>query len=138
MGKTSYDDIYSTFLDNCGVDTSTLPNTNDGKYQMIRNGVRHYNSKVDDYETKIICNDIMEEINIELDDTRLLILAFCIKYTLLENQLINFEQVWQPFTKDIGQKFYREQISGRENMLDRTERKIIELLTDLDSGSIMD
>lgn len=135
---TSYNDIWSCFLDNCGVDTSTLPADDLGKYQMIHNAIRHYNTRVDDSELKLKWDDTTEEINTELDDTRLLILAFCIKYTELENQLVNFEQVWQPFQKDIGQKFYGEQIKGRENSLDRTDKRIVELLTNLDSGSIMD
>lgn len=138
MANTNYDQIYSVFVDNCGVDTSTLPSDDEGKYKIIRNGARHYNTKVDDGETKLVCDDDTESINIELDDTRLLILAFCMKYTQLENELVKFEQIWQPFTKEMGQKFYGEQIKGRESTLERVERKIIELLTDLDSGSIMD
>jgi hypothetical protein len=138
MAVTNYDEIFSVFLDNCRVDNSTLPYDDEGKYSMIHNGIRHYNSKVDSSETKLTYDDLMEQINVQLDDTRLLLLAFCIRYSELENNLIEFEQVWQPFQKEVGQKFYGEQIKGREGTLERTEKRITELLTDLDSGSIMD
>ncbi len=138
MANTSYDEIYICFRRNCGVDSSTLPKTDEGKYELIHNAVMHYNTKVDSSETQLICNDELEEINVKLDSNRLLLLAYCLKYSVLENELEAFEQVWQPFTKEMGQKFYKDQIKGRENSLDRVNFKILELLTKLDSGSIMD
>lgn len=138
LAVTSYDEIFECFKENCRVDDATLPYDDEGKYAMIHNAIRHYNSRVDKTEIKLKYDDMMEQINIQLDDTRLLLLAFCMRYAELENNLIEFQQVWQSFQKEVGQKFYREQISGRENTLDRTEKRIRELLTELDSGSIMD
>lgn len=138
MANTSYDNIYICFRRNTGVDASTLPTTDSGRYELINNGVLHYNTKIDDSEPQLVCNDTLEEINRELDSKRLLLLAYCIKYSILENELEGFEQVWQPFTKEMGQKFYGEQIKGREATLDRVDKKITELLTDIEDGSIMD
>ena len=134
---TTYDLIWESFLDNCGVDVSTLPSADEQKYAMIHNGIRHYNSVIDNSDTKLTFDDTNEEINIGLDDTRLLILAYCLKYVFLENDLVGFQQLWQPFQKEMGQKFYREQIGGRENTLERTTKKITELLTNIDDGTIM-
>jgi hypothetical protein len=135
---TSYDDIWEAFVDNCQVDTSTLPQTDEGKYSLIHNGIRHYNVSTDISEIKLKYDDALEQINVDLDDARILILAYCIRYTVLENELIAFEQVWQPFIKEIGQKFYREQIFGRENTLVRTKQKIIELLTGIEDMSYLE
>lgn len=136
---SSYDDIYQCFIDNCGVDTSRLPSTDQGKYNMIVNAARHYNSRISDEDIvgKIICDNIAETINADLDDTRMLILAFCIKYVYLENQLVGFEELWSPFQKEVGVKDYRSQVQGRENTLERVEQKITELLTNIEDPDIM-
>lgn len=134
---TTYDDIWECFIDNCGVDESTLPQTDEGKYILIKNGAIKYNTTVDKSEAKIKCDEYMEQINLSLDYDRLLILAYCMRYTFLENELIAFEQVWQPFSSDIGQKFYREQIQGRENTLTRTKKEIDRLLDNIDNMSYL-
>lgn len=136
---TSYDQIYQCFIDNCGVDTGKLPQTDEGKYNMIINAVKHYNSQISEYDAigKLVCDNSTEIINVELDDTRLLILAYCLKYVYLENQLVGFEELWSPFQKEVGIKDYRSQIQGRENTLVRTEHKITELLTSIEDASIM-
>jgi hypothetical protein len=135
---TSYDDIWEAFVTNCLVDSQTLPQTNEGKYILIHNGLRHYNVSTDESEIKLKFDDTLEQINVDLDDNRLLLLAYCIRYTFLENELIGFEQVWQPFVKEIGQKFYREQIGGREDTLDRTKNKIDQLLLNIEPMSYLE
>lgn len=138
MSLTTYDTIWEVFIDNCMVDPSTLPTSNEGKYSLIHNGIRKYNVSTDISEVKLTYDDTLEQINIELDDNRLLLLAYCMRYNFLENDLIAFEQVWQPFIKEIGQKFYREQISGRESTLARTKFEINQLLLNIDDMSFLE
>ncbi|MCD3340305.1 hypothetical protein G8T81_14465, partial [Clostridium botulinum C/D] len=73
------------------------------------------------------------QVNISLDNTQLLLLAYCLRYSYLENELIEFEELWQPFQKEVGQKFYREQLQGRESTLARTRNKINELLNNMEN-----
>lgn len=136
--NTTYDMIWQCFYDNCGVDHETLPQTDEGKYILIKSGTRHYNTVVDPSEDKIVCDDMLEEINIELDETRLTILAFCMRYRFLENELIQYEQTWQPFSNEVGQKFYNYQIQGRETTLEKTKQEIIRLLTSIDKMSYLE
>lgn len=136
--NTTYDNIWECFYDNCGVDKSTLPQTDEGKYILINSGSIYYNTLIDKSETKMICNDLTETINIVLDDNRLMILAYCMRYRFLENELIRYEQVWQPLSNDIGQKFYREQLSGRKDTLVNTKSEIVRLLTNIDNMSYLD
>lgn len=138
MIKTTYDDIWECFYDNCGVDYNTLPSTDEGKYILIKNGCRKYNTVIDPQENKIKCDDFLEEINLELDDNRLMLLAYCIRYNFLENDLIRYEQVWQNFAKDIGQKFYGDQVKGREATLERTKNEIDKLLLNIESYSYLE
>lgn len=136
---TSYDEIFECFLENCGIDTSMLPTTNEAIYRMIKNAVRHYNTYIpkSDKIGAVSCDDDEERINVKLDDARLLILAYCLKYVYLENQLVGFQELWSPFIKEIGFKDYKAQVEGRENTLKRTKNKIIELIGLIEDLSIM-
>lgn len=137
--NTTYDEIFQCFIDNCGIDTSALPKEDYKKYNMIINGIRHYNSIIDEDDAigKLTYDNQTETVSAKLDDTRLLILAYCIRYTYLENQLIEFEEIWAPFQDEIGIKNYGDQIKGRENTLERTEKKILELLSTIEDSNLM-
>lgn len=133
---TSYDDIFTTFIENTGIDTAKLPTDTNKIHEMIQNAIKHYNVYLKD-ESPIIGDNLTETINVNLDNARLLIMAYCIKYVYLENQLVGFEELWSPFQQDVGVKDYRGQIQGREKTLERTKQKIIELLTSIEDRSIM-
>lgn len=133
---TTYDEIFICFIQNCGIDTSRLPTENEKLYEMIRNAVSHYNVYLKD-ESPIFGIDEEECLNTELDSTRLLILAYCLKYVYLENELVGFEELWSPFQQEVGIKDYRGQISARQDTLKRTDRKIIELISSIEDRSIM-
>lgn len=134
--KVTYDDIWKVFVLNCLVDKSTLPQTEEGMIDLINAGVDYYNSVTEDYEEEIICNDMMENINLEnkgkANKDRIRLIAFCIRHRFLENNLIEYEAVWQPLIADIGQKFYRDQIKSRQEMIDKTDKEISRLLNKID------
>ena len=132
----SYDDIMKSFIKNCGVDTGKLPADNERLYDMITNGISHYNVYLKD-EAPLIGDNQTETLNRSIDSTRLLILAFCLKYVYLENELVGFQELWSPFQNEIGIKNYRDQIKGRETTLDRTKQKINELLSSIEDPNIM-
>lgn len=134
--STTYDDIYSCFLDNCRVDNSCLPVTDKGKYAMIRNGCKIYNSKMED-SIVLKADDLTETINVELDDARLLVLAYCLKLNYHENDLTEFTSVWSLYQKEIGFKDYSYQIKAKEANIERTEQKITELVTNIVGFGIM-
>lgn len=136
MSLTTYDQIMKSFILNCGIDTSRLPTDTEKIYDMILNAISHYNMYLKD-EQPIVGNNETETLNVELDSTRLLILAYCLKYVYLENELVGFQELWSPFQLEVGIKDYNSQISGRENTLKRTKDKIIELLTSIEDNSIM-
>lgn len=135
--NTTYDDVFQCFILNTGIDTSRLPTEDYKIHHMITNGINHYNFRVDKIDGSISGNNATEKLNTQLDGVRLLLLAYCIKYVHLENQLVEFEELWTPFQRDLGFKNYRDQIVGRENTLKRTEQKIIEYLSELEDKSLM-
>lgn len=136
---TTYDQIFQSFIDNCGIDVFRLPTEDSKKYDMIRNGTKHYNTFIpdDDITYGITGDDLTETVDKELDGTRLLIYAYCLKYVYLENQLVGFEELWTPFQREVGIKNYSSQVKGRENTLERVNHKIIEYITLLEDQSIM-
>ncbi|APR02491.1 TPA: hypothetical protein ACXDAY_002073 [Clostridium botulinum] len=135
--NTSYDEIFESFLLNCGIDTSELPKDQNKIYSIINNAVNHYNNFMEE-DYYITTNNETETIDKRLDGSCLLILAHCIKYTHLENQLIEFEEIWSPFQKEIGFKNYKDQIASREKTLERTKNKIIELISNIEDRNLMD
>lgn len=136
---TTYDEIFTCFIENCGVDVENLPESDEGKYNMIQNSALHYNVIIDsgDETGEITCSDESETIDKKLDGTRLLILAYCLRYNVLDNQLVGFEELWHPHQKEYGTKNYREQISARQRTLGRTNFKLVELLRKIDNPSLM-
>lgn len=134
---TTYDDIWISFVDVCQVHPTTLPQTDEGKYILINNGVRYYNSLIDRNKKQIVCNDMLERINTDLNNDELLLIGYCIKYRFLENELVRYEQVWQPFSSDIGIKFYKDQINARRETLKLTHVEIIRLLNNLDEMTFL-
>lgn len=137
MTKTSYDEIWKVFYNNCGLDKALLPQTDEGKYMLIESGILNYNTFTDETETELIGDEYMEEVNVKLDNNKIKLLAYCMKYNVLENNLVDYESVWQPLMKDIGQKFYREQISARQDTLARTKKEIDRLLTNIEPYSYL-
>ena len=111
---TSYDQIYIMFLENCKVDDIDLPNTDEGKYNMIKNAILHFNNRLFD---NLQTNDELEEVDRDLTDSHLLILAHYLRLSFLKNELLIFSRTWQPFQKDIGLKNFSYQISALKEIV---------------------
>lgn len=136
MELTTYDDIWSCFRDISGLALDTIPNTDDDIRREIRNGIRSYNIKTDDSESKLTFDDMIETINQRLDDNRLKLLALIIKENLLTTQLELFEQIYQYDIKEVKSKFYKDQVTSRESNIAKVNKEILELLSYMDSKDL--
>lgn len=132
--NTSYDEIFTCYLENCKILNSSIPNDTEKKYVMIHNACRHYENKMGE---PIEWDDISEMINVKLDNSRLLILAYCLKLIYHENTLTEFTDIFSTFQKELGISNYQAQVKARESNIIRTEQKINELITNIEDGSIM-
>lgn len=136
---TTYDEIWSCFIDICNIDRELLPQTDEGKYILINSSARNYNTFIDKSEIKIKCDNLTEQINISLDDNRILILAYCMRYTFQENALQDFISIWGGFVgSDVGVKDYRAQVTSRESTMDRSKSEILRLLGNIDEMSYLE
>lgn len=123
---TSYDEIWTTFLNNCKVSDIDLPQTDEKIYEVIKNGVLHFNNRLREY--RIVCNDESETVDRKLSDDHLLILAHYIRLVFLINQRTYFENLWQPFASDIGLKNFSAQLRSLESSIKDQEDRIDELI----------
>jgi hypothetical protein len=122
---TSYDQVWQTFLNNCKVSDIDLPQTPEKIYETIRNGVMHFNNRL---REEVVCDDINETLDKELNNDLLLILAHFIRLIFLDNQKTYFESLWQPFSKDVGLKNFGTQLKSLETSVDKQERTIDSLI----------
>lgn len=136
MELTTYDDIWSCFRDISGLALDTIPNTDDDIRREIRNGIRSYNIKTDDSESKLTFDDMIETVSQRLDDNRLKLLALIIKENLLTTQLELFEQIYQYDIKEVKSKFYKDQVTSRESNIAKVNKEILELLGYMDTKDL--
>lgn len=125
---TTYDQIWQTFLNNCKASDLDIPSTPEKIYEAIRNAVMHTNNRL---RTEIEADDITEQVNVELDNDELLILAHYIRYFFLLNQKTYFEQLWQPFASDISLKNFSAQLKSLDGAVDKEQHTIDMLIRNM-------
>lgn len=132
--NTSYDELWETFLQVCGYDYSEIPQTDERRYILIKNTVRLYNQKAKKYEGriqgKIKADDDMEELNVSLTDTEILIFSYLMSSLFATNKYTEFTSVWGVFAKETGMKYYKDQCNAREYTINKFEREAERLIED--------
>lgn len=119
--NTTYDKLWSTFLNNCKISDVELPKTDEKIYEHIQNALLHFNNRM---RTKLAGDDITETLNEELSGDYLLILAHFIRLVFLINQKTYFENTWQPFANDLGVKYYGTQLQSLRNSVETQQLSI--------------
>jgi hypothetical protein len=122
---TTYDQIWTTFLNNCKVSDIDLPQTNEKIYETIHNAILHFNNRL---RENVKYDDASEVLDRDLSDDHLLILAHYIRLIFLKNQKTYFESVWQPFQGDIGLRNFSTQLKSLENSVQEQEKLIERLI----------
>ena len=117
----TYNDVWSTFLDNYKVDTKDISQTEEAVYNDIKNAVILYNNRM---RTNLICDNASETIaNAKTDDERLLI-AHYIRLVYLKNSKTLYETLYQPISPDVGIRNYRTQMSSLQTSIKDQESMI--------------
>ena len=122
---TTYDEIWQAFLNNCKVSDIELPNSDDKRYEYIRNALMYFNNRM---RTKYVGDDIGESLNDQLSEDHLLILANYIRLIFLINQKTFYENTWQPFASDIGVKYFGTQLKSLETSVNTQNATIDRLI----------
>ncbi|PGZ96952.1 hypothetical protein COE51_16405 [Bacillus pseudomycoides] len=122
---TTYDQIWTSFLSNCKTSGIDLPQTPEKIYDVIHNAIRHFNNRLRD---NLSWDDNNEVVNRELSDDHLLILSHYIRYIFLLNQKTYFQNLFQPFTNDIGLKNFSNQLKSLESSVTEEKDEIDRLI----------
>lgn len=134
MINTTYDDIWTSFLENCQVNSDDIPQSEEAIYSCINNAVRIYNQKAKKYEDRMqlaSCNDMMEELSVKLTDEELLILSFIIAGVVCRNALLQFSTLFASFAKEMGLSNIKSQTDSRRINAEYFENKAQSLIEDL-------
>lgn len=134
MNVTTYDELYETFLLNCGYDFDELPKTDEMRYMMIRNAARIYNQQAKKYSNRmtnnIVCDDIAESLNATLTSNEMLVFAYMMAETLALTKLVEFSSIYGTFAKEMGFKDYKAQLDGRQYTVDMFRKKYTSIIED--------
>lgn len=121
----TYDDVWSTFLDNYKTDDIDIPQEEAVIYRYIRNAVLLFNNKM---RSSATCDDSTETINAVSTDDEKLIIAQYIRLTLLQHTKDFYEKLLQGFEGDVGFKNFSAQLVSVRESVKEQERKINEFI----------
>ena len=121
----TYDDIWTTFLDNYKGDDIDIPQDEEVIYRHIKNAVILFNNKL---RREAICDDELEQIEgVESNDDKI-ILANYIRLVFLKHTRDFYEKLLQGFEGDVGFKNFTAQLVSIRESIKEQELKISELI----------
>lgn len=135
MNNTTYDEIWETFISECGYIFNEIPKNEKIIKNMIRNSIAKYNQLAIKYETfngNIVSNDETEKLNTKLTDIELLILANIIAYNFAKFKYTEFTSLYNVVAKDLGIKDYKAQCVARERTIKEFKKTYLSLIQDSD------
>lgn len=113
----TYDQIWSTFLDDYKVNDADLPQTSERIYQDIHNAVRKLNNRL---RLNLICKDDIEAVEGTNCNDHLILIAQYIRLIYLNNAIVLYTSLYQPISQDVGIKNYSSQmVNLREAVLNQ-------------------
>ncbi len=118
---TSYDKVWETFLNKCKIDDLEIPSTDSSIHQTIQNAILDFNRRLED---NLSGDNTTEQLSRELDGNELLLISHCVRFIILENQLIYFSSTYTPFTKELGVRNVGGQMNRLEVLVEKEESKI--------------
>lgn len=134
MLKTTYDDIWTSFLENCKLNSEDIPQSEEMIYSCISNAVNIYNQKAKKYNNRmqiIECNETMEEVSVKLTTDELLILSNIIAGVVCRNSLLQFSSLYGTYAKEMGISNIKGQTDARRLNAEYFEQKTQSLIEDL-------
>ena len=134
---TTFDDVYEVFQTiTWGIDEYNLPQTIDGQKQLIFEGVRRYNKRLNlEEEDAITCDNTLEEFSVEMSEQEISLLAHCMKWAGLDNMVMELASMLSMSSKDTALKDYKAMITTRQLMVENEKKEIYNiamLLNDCD------
>ena len=131
---TTYNELYETFLLNCGYDFDELPQTDELRYMMIKNACRIYNQQAKKYSNRMTnnveCDDLGETLNVTLTSNEILVFAYMMAEALAYNKLVEFTSLFSTYAKEMGIKDHKSQVDARKYTVEEYRRKYTWIIED--------
>lgn len=124
---TSYDTLWTYFINNCKTADINLPTTDEKIYDCIHTAIARYNVRM---QESLTCDDANEELSESLTDTQLLLVANYLRWAFFKNQLTYYVTTWHPFQNDIGIRNYKVNVDGLTYMMNEAEKEINLLISE--------
>lgn len=125
---TSYDAIYKKFLDISKTDGKNLPTIDEGKYGMIISAIDAVNNRL---RTHYTYDNTLEQINEDLDNDTILLIANYMRLHFLENEKTYYVTMFKPFMKEIGLLHYNADLKAYEVDIALQNNKIDEIIKNM-------
>ncbi len=109
------------FLNKCKIDDLEIPSTDSAIHQTIQNAILDFNMRLED---NLNGDDTTEQLSRDLDGNELLLLSHCIRFIILQNQLIYFSSTYTPFTKELGVRNVGGQMGRLEVLVEKEGEKL--------------
>lgn len=135
--NTTYDEIWESFISECGYVFNEIPTNEKIIKNMIRNAKTKYNQlavKYVNFTGGLILDEEKEIVNLKLNDKEISILANIIAYNFAKFKYVEFTSLYNVVAKDLGMKDYKAQCSARELTIKQFENQYMDLILDSDLG----
>ena len=123
---TTFDTVYEYFSEiSVGIDTYFLPKNIEEQHKLIANGIRIFNSKLDD---NLKIDITTEEFSRELSENEITLFAHCMKLHCLNKMYLDFINTYSMFQKEIGFKDYKAQVDSKLAVVEMEKEEISDLV----------
>lgn len=120
----SYDEIYQYFMRHTRVDSLDLPTDILSQINLIHDAVMEFNIWLRIGSDKLCYDDVKEEVNEDLQDELFVFLSECMTLSVYKNMLSEFVSTWEMFQNDVGRKNYKDQLNGRQELVNKQEIRL--------------
>lgn len=122
--NTNYTDLYKFFIRQTKVNNNDLPSTEQGQKDLINDGVMEFNIRLRIGKEKLKCDDMLEELNEELEEEFFMFLSECMTLIVYKNMLQEYVSTWESFQNDVGRKYYKDQLNGKQQLINEQENRL--------------
>lgn len=121
MANTTYDELYTLFMDITRAEPLNYPQDTLSQYRLIHNGIGMFNQRV---RLSVAYDDVLETVDKELKYYEKRIIALYMKYDIVNNNKIYKSTMFDVFTKEVGLKSINAQLKAIEFDLSEIDREI--------------
>lgn len=118
---TTYDDLYTRFLNINKSENYNLPQTDEQRYELIHLAVDDINIRLD---LEISYDDSMETLDKKLTTNQFLIVTNYMKLHQMRNDYHYLATFLTPFEQDIGTKNVTAQLNAQKGSIEKQEEQV--------------